>query len=97
MYLDNNWVFKEYEGEYVIGSEKEVRFIRMVIFVGEFELVKWFCCVFLLSGKLCFRRDWIKCLFYGKVIFWDEIGIFVLKGVVIYMVVILEENFVSIS
>lgn len=77
IYFDNNWVLKEYEGEYFIGDQKVVRFIRMVIFIGSFQLVKWLCRVLLLSGKFCSRRDRVKCLFYGKILLRDEIGIFV--------------------
>lgn len=77
IYFDNNWVLKEYEGEYFIGDQKFVRFIRMVIFIGNFQLVKWLCRVLLLSGKFCLRRDRVKCLFYGKIVLRDEIGIFI--------------------
>lgn len=99
MYFDNNWVFKEYEGEYFVGDEKEVRLIRMVIFVGSFEFVKWFCRVFLLSGKFCFRYDRVKCFFYGKIILRDEIGSFVIYDNIIFDVVfeILERKSISVN
>ena len=74
MYLDNNWASKEHEGEYVIGSEKEVRPSRMVTFAGSFEPVKWSCRAPLPSGKLCPRRDREKCPFHGKIIPRDETG-----------------------
>ncbi|XP_068730210.1 UV-stimulated scaffold protein A-like isoform X1 [Montipora capricornis] len=96
-YLDNNWASKEHEGEYVIGSEKEARPTRMVTFTGEFEPVKWSCRTPLPSGKLCPRRDRIKCPFHGKVIPRDETGTPVSKGAVTHTVVTLEENFASTS
>lgn len=72
-YVDNNWASKEHEGEYVIG-DKEVRPTRMVTFAGNFEPVKWSCRAPLPSGKLCPRRDRVKCPFHGNIIPRDETG-----------------------
>lgn len=74
MYLDNNWASKEHEGEYIIGSEREARPTRMTTFSGSFQPVKWSCRVPLPSGKLCPRRDRVKCPFHGKIIPRDETG-----------------------
>lgn len=74
-YLENNnWASKEHEGEYVISSEKEARPTRMVTFAGSFEPVKWSCRAPLPNGKLCPRRDRVKCPFHGKIIPRDETG-----------------------
>ena len=74
MYLDNNWASKEHEGEYLIGNNKEAKPTRMVTFAGTFEPVKWSCRAPLPSGKLCPRRDRVKCPFHGKIIPRDEKG-----------------------
>ena len=74
-YLDNNWASKDYEGEYFIGDQKAVRPTRMVNFTGSFEPVKWTCRAPLPSGKLCPRRDRVKCPFHGTIVPRDETGI----------------------
>lgn len=73
-YLDNNWASKEHEGEYFIGDQKSARPTRMVTFSGSFQPVKWSCHAPLPSGKLCPRRDRVKCPFHGKIIPRDETG-----------------------
>lgn len=74
MYLDNKWASKEHEGEYVVGDQKGARPTRMVTFSGSFEPVKWSCRAPLLNGKLCSRRDRVKCPFHGKIVPRDETG-----------------------
>ena len=74
MYLDNNWASKEHEGEYLIGDQKAARPTRMVTFTGSFQPVKWSCRAPLPSGKLCPRRDRVKCPFHGKIVPRDETG-----------------------
>lgn len=73
-YLDNNWASKEHEGEYLIGDQKAARPTRMVTFTGSFQPVKWSCRAPLSSGKLCPRRDRVKCPFHGKILPRDETG-----------------------
>lgn len=73
-YLDNNWASKEHEGEYFIGDQNSARPTRMVTFSGSFQPVKWSCRAPLPSGKLCPRRDRVKCPFHGKIIPRDETG-----------------------
>lgn len=73
-YLDNNWASKEHEGEYLIGDQKSARPTRMVTFTGNFQPVKWSCRAPLPSGKLCPRRDRVKCPFHGKIVPRDETG-----------------------
>ena len=73
-YLDNNWASKEHEGEYLIGDQEAARPTRMVTFSGSFQPVKWSCRAPLPSGKLCLRRDRVKCPFHGKIVPRDETG-----------------------
>ena len=47
---------------------------RFMTFAGKFEPVKWSCRAPLPSGKLCPRRDRLKCPFHGKIIPRDESG-----------------------
>lgn len=73
-YLDNNWASKEHEGEYLIGDQKASKPTRMVTFAGSFQPVKWSCRAPLSSGKLCPRRDRVKCPLHGKIVARDETG-----------------------
>lgn len=47
---------------------------RKITFEGKFQPVKWACRVPLPSGKLCPRRDRVKCPFHGLIIARDEQG-----------------------
>ena len=47
---------------------------RFMTFAGKFEPVKWACRAPLTNGKLCPRRDRIKCPFHGRIVPRDEQG-----------------------
>ncbi|KAJ1523006.1 hypothetical protein ONE63_002142 [Megalurothrips usitatus] len=47
---------------------------RVIEFTGNFQKVKWACRAPLPSGKLCPRKDRVKCPFHGKVIARDDSG-----------------------
>ncbi|KAK6618789.1 hypothetical protein RUM43_013180 [Polyplax serrata] len=47
---------------------------RVIEFTGKFEPVKWTCRTPLQNGKLCPRRDRLKCPFHGKIVPRDELG-----------------------
>ena len=55
----------------VPGSGSDARVIE---FSGKFEPVRWSCRAPLPSGRLCPRRDRVKCPLHGKVIPRDNMG-----------------------
>ncbi|EDO43019.1 predicted protein, partial [Nematostella vectensis] len=72
--FNNNWASKDFEAEQVFEGDKGSLLRRTMAFTGKFEPVKWSCRAPLPNGKLCPRRDRVKCPFHGKIIPRDEQG-----------------------
>ena len=49
-------------------------YLKQFTFLETFEEVKWACRAPLSSGKLCPRKDRVKCPLHGKVIARDNMG-----------------------
>ncbi len=59
------------EGEMEVPGSQETR--RKIDFSGRFEPVEWSCRAPLPSGKLCPRRDRVKCPLHGKIVArWED-------------------------
>lgn len=74
-FSDLNCVWKGASRDDDVVPAQELPFReRRIDFSGEFEPVKWACRAPLPSGKLCPRRDRVKCPLHGPVVARDEMG-----------------------
>lgn len=74
-FSDLNCVWKGASRDDDVMPAQELPFReRRIDFSGEFEPVKWACRAPLPSGKLCPRRDRVKCPLHGPVVARDEMG-----------------------
>ncbi|XP_065174423.1 UV-stimulated scaffold protein A-like isoform X1 [Sycon ciliatum] len=72
--LHRFWNNADTEPEFVNKDLWESANQRSILFTGKFEPVKWMCRVPLPSGKLCPRKDRVKCPFHGPIIARDNQG-----------------------
>ena len=69
----NYWASKD-DQEFELEDQSGGHQRRTMTFGGTFEPVKWACRAPLPSGKLCPRRDRVKCPFHGKIVARNEMG-----------------------
>ncbi|XP_031572194.1 UV-stimulated scaffold protein A-like [Actinia tenebrosa] len=72
--FNNFWANSDMEAEQLFKEDKGSMLKRRITFGGKFEPVKWACHAPLPNGKLCPRKDRIKCPFHGLIVARDDKG-----------------------
>ncbi|XP_064645040.1 UV-stimulated scaffold protein A-like isoform X2 [Lineus longissimus] len=69
------WQSENTGSEFVTANTLEAMTSRKIDFTGRYQPVKWACRAPMPNGKLCERRDRLKCPFHGKIVQRDEKGL----------------------